>query len=390
MFADFGKKCPVHHYEGRFDFYIASNYNDIKDKILRDHKVWSAKGGNTPRFIDPNFFSPISSDPPIHHEYRDVVRRGFSPDKMKLLSAHIERISNELIDAMLAAHEPKANFFESFAMPLAARLMCIMLGAPEANYLIYKKWADQCQFTEYNVPEEDIKQHMRMVGGHFAGMILEREQLLKTNGVEPALEHVGTILPDDFLSRYICETVEGRRLNRFEVLDLILAILIGGNETTMNLMTNLLWRLLEVPERWEQLKRDPALIPAAIEESLRFDPPVLGLFRNTACPAQLGDVEIPEHAKVFYNVAAANRDPARWPDPDDFRLDRPTETAKQHLSFSGGAHACLGMSLARMEVKQVFERLVARMPGLRLDGQPKRAPGFNFWGLEDLPVAWDR
>lgn len=106
MFADFGKKCPVHHYEGRFDFYIASNYSDIKDKILLDHKVWSAKGGNTPRFIDPKFFSPISSDPPIHHEYRDVVRRGFSPDKMKLLSAHIERISNELIDAILAAPEP--------------------------------------------------------------------------------------------------------------------------------------------------------------------------------------------------------------------------------------------------------------------------------------------
>lgn len=219
-------------------------------------------------------------------------------------------------------------------------------------------------------------------------MVATRRALLTEAGVEPDMAHVGTLLPNDFMSRFICDRVDDRPLSDHEIISLSMGILIGGNETTMNLICNLLWRLLEQPERWEQIKADPTLIPAAIEESLRFDSPVIGLFRNSTCPTQLQGQDIPAGSKVLYNLAAANRDPARWPNPDEFCLDRPFEQARRHVAFSGGAHACLGMGLARMEVRQVFEKLVVRLPNLRLIGPTERAPGFNFWGRNVLPVAW--
>jgi len=144
------------------------------------------------------------------------------------------------------------------------------------------------------------------------------------------------VLPDDLMSRFICDRVQGRLLNDLEILGLGVAILLGGNETTMNLIGNLLWRLLEVPSRWEMLKANPALIEGAIEESLRFDPPVLGMFRKATNAVELGGCPVPASARVMYNIAGANRDPNIWSDPEDFRLDRPKDTQRKHLSFGGG------------------------------------------------------
>jgi cytochrome P450 len=216
----------------------------------------------------------------------------------------------------------------------------------------------------------------------------ERRQILANNGVEPDLAHVGTLIPNDFISRYLCDTVDGRRLSEWEIISMLSAIVNGGNETTMNLICNLLWRLLDKPELWEQLKSNPDLVPAAIEESLRYDPPVIGMFRTAAVDTQLQGCPIPKDAKVMYNIAAANRSEEIWPEPDQFRLDRPKEDSRKHVSFSGGNHLCLGIGLARMEVKQVFEKLIVELPDLRLLAQPVRAPGFNFNGQKELMVAW--
>lgn len=387
-FAELGRRCPVHHYQGKFDFYIANDYKDIKDSLFKDNSTWTARNGNTPRVMDERFASGITTDPPEHFAFRNVIQRGLGPEQLQRLGKEIDRIADELIDTMLADPAGEGNFFERFAMPLAARLMCIMLGAPEQDYLTYKQWADDLTFVEYNVPEEDINDKARAINAHFGAMLAERMAKLEAAGVQPAMEHVGTILPDDFMSRYLCDRVGERPLKKYEVLNLVSAILVGGNETTMNLICNLLWRLLEEPQRWERIKAEPTLIPLAIEESLRVDPPVIGLFRTSTCPVQLSGTDMPARSKVLYNIAAANRDPSRWDNPDEFSLDRSLPEVRQHLSFAGGAHACLGLGLARMELKQVFEKLVQRLPHLRLAGPTHRAPGFNFWGREDLPVAW--
>lgn len=390
--ADFGRQRPLFHYRGKFDFYISSDYQDIKSGILRDNETWLYSKGTSPKMLDPRLACGMMTDPPHHHGIRAIVQRGFAPRRLERLALDIDTLMDELIDAMLAMPETQGNFFDLFAMPLAARLMCIMLGAPEGSYRLYKDWADDFMYDIFNNVSDSAEaaQKGQLMAESLALLIANRRNCLEEQGVEPTLEHVGTLLPDDFISRFICDKVDGRYLTEWEIISLLLSIINGGNETTMNLICNLLWRLLENPELWAAVKAQPALVPLAVEESLRFDPPVIGMFRTTAQSTELQGEIIPANNKVMYNIAAANRDPAVWDNPDEFRLDRELATLRQHhVSFSGGSHLCLGFGLARMEVRQVLEKLVVRLPDLRLIGEPRRAPGFNFWGHDDLPVAWD-
>ena len=389
-YSQLAKQCPVYRYRSEFDFFIDSNYQEIKEVILKNHGTWTFRHGPGPRDVGVTNESGLVTDPPVHEPFRLVIQRAFSATKLAKLAKDIDRIADELIGKMLDDSKGEGDFYQLFAMPLPSRLMCIMLGTPEANYLKYKAWADTHFYLTMNSPvvgaENDVTHEF---GQHFFELIQERRDMLRQLGIEtPTLEHVGTALPDDLMSRFICDRVQGRPLNDLEILGLGVAILLGGNETTMNLIGNLLWRLLEVPSRWEMLKANPALIEGAIEESLRFDPPVLGMFRKATHAAELGGCPIPASARVMYSIAGANRDANMWSDPDEFRLNRPADTQRKHLSFGGGNHLCLGFQLARMEVKQVFGKLIDRMPDLRLAGPTERARGFNVWGRRSLPVAW--
>jgi len=178
---------------------------------------------------------------------------------------------------------------------------------------------------------------------------------------------------------------DGRPIAETDAQSVLMQLLVGGNETTTSLMTNLVWRLLEVPERWAALVRDPSLVEAAIEESLRFDPPVLGLYRNTTRDVVVDGVTIPANSKVYINYAAANRDASVFRDPDTFDLHRP---ARRHMSFGLGVHFCLGAPTARMEAEIALHALLRRMPGLRLLGSGERIAPFFLWGRRRLPVAW--
>lgn len=149
-----------------------------------------------------------------------------------------------------------------------------------------------------------------------------------------------------------------------------------------------MWRLLEVPERWALLKEKPELINAAIEESLRFDPPVLGMFRTSLCPTKLHDMEVPEHAKLMQLYGSGCRDEAVFENAGEFRLDRPTDVGRRHMAFGSGKHVCPGAPLARLVVRIAFQALLERLPNPRLLGAGERNPVFNFWGRKKLPIAW--
>jgi cytochrome P450 len=389
-FADHGRQFPLSHYQGKFDFFISSGYDDIKSNMLQDDSTWLYSRGTGPkRLADELANTGMMTDPPFHNEIRMVILRGFTPPNLKRLAIDVDRLIDDLISTMQAMDPKEGNFFQLFSMPLAARLMCIMLGVPEEDYLKYKEWADSFMYKLFNDPAEGVEaeESFQLAQG-FMAAIAERRAILEQHQVEPSLEHVGTLLPNDFISRFLCDKVDGRYLTEWEMISMLSAIVSGGNETTMNLICNLLWRLLEKPDRWEQLKANPDLVPAAIEESLRYDPPVIGMFRTAAKDTELQGHAIPKDARVMYNIAAANRNPEIWENPDEFRLDRPASTQRQHAAFSGGHHMCLGMALARMEVRQVFEKLITELPNLRLTAPPTRAPGFNFNGQIDLPVAW--
>ena len=174
----------------------------------------------------------------------------------------------------------------------------------------------------------------------------------------------GSAVPEDLLSLIAgARDSDGDFVPESDALSVLNQLLVGGNETTTSLITNAIWRLLEVPERWQALVADPELAEAVVEESLRFDPPVLGLWRNTTRAVELHETTIPDHCKVLLNYAAANRDPGVFTEPNEFNIHR---ERKRHMSFGLGVHFCLGAPMARLEAEIVLRILAERMPDLRL------------------------
>lgn len=383
--------CPFHHQpaqHGQPEFYVLSDHAEIKNDILQDNPVWSFRFGNAAKdsISDVGF----KTDGAFHAAFRLVVQRGLTPAAVKAYRPRIEAIVDERINAILALPEERGDFYDLFALPLPARMMCLMLGAPEADYLNYKRWSDTLQFLTFGDPQPgSYETVLKEIYPHFGALIDQRRAMLEAAGIsEPDLSHLGTVLPDDFMSRGLVSTVEGRRLTQEEILNICLAFLTGGQETTTNLIGHLMRRLLEVPERWERLKKEPNLIDNAIEESLRFDPPVLAHFRTSLEATQMHGHDVPEHAKLMFSICGANRDPAVFDDPDAFRIDRPLPEARQHLSFGSGVHFCLGAPVARLEARITLEKLIERMPDLRLLGVGERVRTWMYWGHEGLDVAW--
>jgi cytochrome P450 len=243
----------------------------------------------------------------------------------------------------------------------------------------------------YNVPDPAVSATPRArLDDYFQGHIDERRNALRHDGVSaPGPQHLGTVVPDDLLSRLVVAETDGWRPTDDDLRLLLVLLLLGGLETSTALLTNVVWRLLQDRSRWEQLHCDPSGIEVAVEESLRFDPPVLGLFRTPTRDVELHGVQIPAKSKVMLNFASANRDaPNDLPDPEDFRLDRDADRVRRHLSFGFGVHFCPGAPLARLEGQISLRVLLARLPDLRLDGPTERIEPFLLWGRAQLPVRW--
>jgi cytochrome P450 len=194
-------------------------------------------------------------------------------------------------------------------------------------------------------------------------------------------------VPDDLLTSLLVARNEGRPFTDEELLPLLLLLLVGGNETSTSLIASLTYRLLSLGE-WERVAREPALLDVAIEESLRYDPPVLGLFRTARGDQEVDGVAIPDGSKVDGLYAAANRDPAEFDDPETFRLDRSLADVQKHLSFGVGIWFCPGAPLARLEAATSVRILAERLPDLRIDGEPQLEGRLVTWGVRSLPLAW--
>lgn len=385
-------KCPFYHYKGEeYEFYVTSDYKEIRDKILTNNPVWSFKWGDAA--MDWETFSDfgILTDPPFHLEYMTALRKGMTPSRMKYYRPEVEAIAENLVTALANSPGKSGNFHDLFALPLPARTMCFMLGADQALYRDYKRWADQLQSMLFNDKDPSAEQTLiAEIQPHFMGLIEARKQMLRDAGVEePTLEHWGTVLPLDYISLGLVSRVEGRRFDDMELFQICTAFITGGQETTTSLLTNVVWRLLEVPDRWEQLKAEPYLVENAIEESLRFDPPINAHFRTSLCPVTMHGTKLPERSKLMFSMMGANRDPAIFDDPDTFRIDRPLNQSKRHLSFGYGVHFCLGAPIARLEAQIGLRLLVERLPRLRLTGPRERIDSWIYWGQRSLPVAWD-
>ena len=356
--------APVSLVEG-YDppFYILARYDDV-EAALRNIEVFSSHQGQGPRYTPP---SGMVCDPPLHTLHRGLVQQAFTPGAIRALAPSIEALTAELLDAV--AERDGFDIHDDFAFPLPVVIISRLLGVPSEDIQKFKHWSDA---SVEAMGAEDPTPWMAELGA-LQAYLLEQIRARRTSSTPP----------DDLITRMVVAESEGVRLDDEAILGLVSQLLVGGNETTTSLITNVVWRLLEDRALWKRVVADPGLIDRAVEESLRFDPPVLGLFRATTRDTVVGDTAIPRGAKVMLHYAAGNRDPSVFEAPDRFSLDRPP---RKHLSFAIGVHVCIGAEMARLEARIALKALTTRFPDLELVDRGERIKPFFLWGRRRLPV----
>jgi cytochrome P450 len=375
--------CPVHHYPdfGENGFYTLSRYDDVVD-LFRNIDRWSADDGQGPIYYREG---GLRSDPPEHTVYRRLVARAMPARQVPALEPTVRDIANQLIDGFVERGE--ADLVAEFAMPLPVIIISKLLGVPAERRDEFKAWSDDFMAGQ-NAADPEVQGRARaQIDAYFSEELQRRRGILET--VDAGADPVGTVLPDDILTALLVATNDGRGFTDDELLPLLLLLLVGGNETTTSLIGSMVRRLLGL-DLWEQVTADESLWDVAIEETLRYDPPVQGLFRTARGQQCVHDVTIPADAKVQGLFASANRDPDVWDDPQSFRLDRSLEELREkHTSFGIGIWFCPGAALARRETRIALELLGRRLPNLRMAGDAERVASFMMWGPQALPVTWD-
>jgi cytochrome P450 len=332
----------------------------------------------------PEVPTVINSDPPGHGRYRGILNRGFTPREMGKLEGRIRQITTELVDDILA-RGGATDLVRDLTVPLPVTVIAELLGVDRARHADFKRWSDAFVKTVQRVERGDEPgEHQARRDGSIDPML---ESMREFNAYFAAeIERRRSDPSDDLISQLVhADTAEGR-LSPLELLAFVRLLLVAGNETTTNLIGNAVLALLQHPDELARLSATPELVADAVEEALRYDPPVQGLLRATTGEMELGGETIPAGARVILMMGAANRDPARWSEPDRFDLARDTTG---HLGFGFGIHFCLGSHLARLESRVALEAIVTRLANLRLAGPVTRTANPILRGPATLPLAFE-
>ena len=357
--------------------WLLTRYEDVR-AVLLDPRF--SADTRLPNFPSPSpgmsvargkYRSFVSMDDPEHDYHRKMVAAEFGNRRIEVLRPKIQSIVDALIDDMLA-HDPPVDFVKTFALPLPSKVICMILGVPYEAHEFFQERAEIMVSSTTTI--EQSEKAARELIDEYLGDLIDRKIS------EPA---------DDLLSRLVNDHLVSGELSRFEVLSTARLLLMAGHDTTSNVTALSLVTLLRHPEQLRALKKDPALVPHAVEELFRFLDPTQGGRRRVA----LEDLEINGHsikagdAVVALNNAA-DRDGQMFEQPDTFDIRR---RPKSHLAFGGGIHKCLGQSLAREELKTVLHKLFARVPTIGL-AIPFEEISFSdervVYGIQHLPVTW--
>ncbi|MGW4497941.1 cytochrome P450 [Micromonospora sp. NPDC004336] len=314
----------------------------------------------------------LSMDPPEHTRLRRLVAKAFTARRVEALRPRTRKAADELVDAMLAAGPP-ADLVEHLATPLPIRVICDLLGVPVTDQDRFHTWSEAIVSTTSLSPEV-AQQYIDNLFAYMGELIARRRR-------EPT---------DDLLGAMVRARDADDRLAEDEVVRLAAGLLAAGHETTVTQIPNFVYVLLTHPDEWDRLRAEPALVPGAVEELMRFVP--LGassaFARYALEDVELGGVLVRAGEPVVVSIPSANRDGTVFAEPD--RLDL-TRQANPHLGFGHGVHHCIGAQLARMELQVVLETLIDRTPGLRLavpEAELTWKSGLLVRGLVAMPVSW--
>ena len=319
-------------------------YRDVYN-ALRDHETFSSDSPVAGQF-GPKLVL-IQDDPPRHTRFRRLVNSAFTLRRVEALTPWITNIANSLLDDISAG---EVDLVEAYTVPLPMKVIARLLGIPGEDYATFKRWSNAFLSTVSGDRNERMQNVQDMVT-YFGQMAAAR----RTHGAE------------DLITALVEAEIDGESLQDWEILGFCILLLIAGNETTTNLLGNMLNILVDRPDLWQQLRNDRSLVDSVIEETLRYESPVQRLFRTTTREVECSGVHIAQGERVTIFYGAANRDPEEFPHPDEFRLDR---DLRNHVAFGMGIHYCLGAPLARAEANITLNAFLDRFPTLRRGTRP--------------------
>ena len=387
-YARLRSAAPVHRVtlpDGR-SVWLVTRYDDVAS-VLKDErfaKDWRNAPPPPPEQLAQ--MSPIPEemtklqvgnflfmDPPDHQRLRGLVSKAFTPRLIEQMRERVQVVADALLDAV--EDQGEMDLIDDYAYPLPITVIAEFLGVPAEDRYKFREWAVTAvsgnRTLEYT--EKVLIPHMRAFTDYLQAMFAEKRKNPK----------------DDLISALVRAEEAGDKLSEDELLGTLFLLLVAGYETTVNLIGNGTLALLQHPDQLQKLRDDPSLIKTAIEELLRYDGPFeISTERFAKEDVVIGETVIPKGEVVMAVIAAADHDPARFPEPDTLDV---TRADNKNLAFGKGIHYCLGAPLARMEGQIAIGTLLRRMPNLRLKGSTKSLtwrPGLIFRGLERLPLEF--
>jgi len=373
---------PVHWNEG-IRAWILTGYQDVLD-ALRDPRLSASErmtslmrqagDGDGVAELERSFLGMmLFSDPPDHTRLRSLANKAFTPGVLEKLRSQIQDSVDRILDDV--QEQGRMEAISELAYPLPAMVISEILGVSEGDRERFRKWSnDLAAFLgDIRAISENLGPALQSVAElteFLRGMVARRR-------AEPK---------DDLLSALVMAEDQGDSFSEDELYSMCILLIFAGHETTTNLIGNGILALLQNPEQLERLRRQPSLIDSAVEEIIRYDGPVQSSSRTALEDLQIGDKQIAKGDRISLTLGAANRDPARFSDPDRFDIER---SDGRHLGFGFGIHFCLGAALARMEGQAAIGAVVRRMPEFKLDGKElewRDNPVLR--GLKDLHVSF--
>ena len=359
---------PV-HWDASAEVWGITKYDDVKE-IAKHPDVWSSTGGIRPDSGPTGMM--IEQDDPVHWSRRKLVNKGFTPQRVRAQEGKVRGIVDRLIDEVI--DQGQCDFVTDVAAWLPLVMIGDALGFEEADHPTLLKWSDDLmRGLGQDDPERVAAMTDAFVGytQYMAGVIADRRQAPR----------------DDLTSVLVHAEVDGDRFDDDTLVHETLLILIGGDETTRHVITGGLYQLLANRDQWDALAGDRALMSSAIEEMLRWVSPIKNMARTATRDVEFRGEKIREGQKVLLLYPSANRDADQFRDPFRFDIAR---SPNEHVAFGFGAHFCLGASLARLELRVMFEQLLDRLPNLHLVDatEPQHRPANFVSGYETMKVAW--
>lgn len=311
----------------------------------------------------------LGMDEPEHGRHRALVSKAFSQKALaRWESGLVARVGNDLIDRF--ASRGTADLVKEFTFPYPTRIIAGLLGLPEQDFSQFQRWS--ISLLSFTINPQRGREASQALEGYFAPILTARRQ-------QPR---------DDLISSLARAEIDGERLTDDEIYSFLRLLLPAGVETTYRALGNLLFAVLTDHDQLNALQTDRNLLPQCVEEAVRWEPPLLTITRVATRDTELGGVRIPAGSSVMPMLGSANRQEDRYPDPDRFDIFRPP---RAHASWGHGVHVCLGMHLARLEMRTAVNLLLDRLPGLRLDpgDTDPHIRGQVFRSPTALPVRFD-